>query len=646
MQKRATLTLALLLFCPGSAIMGQQASQPLTNAAIIKLVDAGLGEDTVISMVDTQPVRFSLAPDDIIMLKKAGVSEKVIAAMLNNTPGGLPQAKPSDGKIPVYVDANSSTDFASSGSAHRGLFGGVSTRVSGTQYEHSQVPEVIKTIGERCPSVTVTMDKERAYFLLSIEHESAAVKGPVRRRNHVTVVNRDGDVVFSKNDRELGNSIKDACASMQLTPQQISAYDAAIARAEEAAAKASRAQTANQAATTQATDMLAPVQPPSQALAVTTPQEEPLGDVARRVRAQKSEMQCRTLAEANYMIGQDETLVGDKVCKKVSTKVTQSQANAPRPPIRVSKATALPVDTQMDNAPTVQTKPLTNADVVGMVKAGLEESTIVLAIQRGATGFDTAPQTLISLKNQGVPKKVLDAMLTPTLPAGPEEKGPLASGLSPAFKEIGTRAFDAVNRLRPEDGALSYEPRKLDAEKALDEADEKATTKEDKDALLVLTSLKIFTDSVHDYRMQPPNLDRPHEFDDYLKGWSQCGKEAHSIFSGAPIVPGQERSCHELTELAVGRTPTPTPPDMQTIRKVTLDFGASDRLVKAVEKRTCLQVVGPASGAEATLRLSETGGMLPGNKLELLDNSGNLIWSKKAHMPPFEALSDALGCPH
>jgi len=38
--------------------------------------------------------------------------------------------------------------------------------------------------------------------------------------------------------------------------------------------------------------------------------------------------------------------------------------------------------------------------------------------------------------------------------------------------------------------------------------------------------------------------------------------------------------------------------------------------------------------------------MLPGNKLELLDNSGNLIWSKKAHMPPFEALSDALGCPH
>lgn len=287
-MKRATLTLALLLLCPGSAVMGQQSGQPLTNDSIIKLVNARLGEDTIVSMVDTQPGTFSLAPDDIIMLKKAGVSEKVIAAMLNNAPGGLPQTKPSDGKIPVFVDANSSTDFAASGSAHRGLFGGVSTRVSGTQYVHSQVPEVIKTIGERCPSVTVTTNKERAYFLLSIEHESAALKGAVRRRNHVTVVNRDGDVVFSKNDRELGSAIKDACPSMRLTPGQISAYDAAIAGAEEEAARASRAQTERQPATRQATVVPAPVQAPSQALAVTTPQEEPLGDVARRLRAQKA----------------------------------------------------------------------------------------------------------------------------------------------------------------------------------------------------------------------------------------------------------------------------------------------------------------------------------------------------------------------
>jgi hypothetical protein len=67
-------------------------------------------------------------------------------------------------------------------------------------------------------------------------------------------------------------------------------------------------------------------------------------------------------------------------------------------------------------------KPLTNADVVSMVKAGLGESTIVLAIQHSASDFDTSPQALIALKNQGVSQKVLDAMLT----AGSERK-PAAS---------------------------------------------------------------------------------------------------------------------------------------------------------------------------------------------------------------------------
>jgi hypothetical protein len=204
--------------------------------------------------------------------------------------GAFPQTKaaPSDGKIRVFVEANSSTEFAGKGSAQRGLFGGVSTHVSGTQYEHSQVPEVIKTLRERCPDVTVTIERDKAFFLVLVEHESAARKGVGRRRNHVTVVNRDGDVVFSKNDRELGNAVKDACPSMTLTPDQISAYNAAIAAAAARAAEASQAQTASQAATGQATVMPPPVQAPPQAVADAPPKEEPLGDVARRLRAEEA----------------------------------------------------------------------------------------------------------------------------------------------------------------------------------------------------------------------------------------------------------------------------------------------------------------------------------------------------------------------
>lgn len=56
-------------------------------------------------------------------------------------------------------------------------------------------------------------------------------------------------------------------------------------------------------------------------------------------------------------------------------------------------------------------KSLTNADIVTMIKAGLPESTIVLSIQQSPSNFDTSPDALIQLKNQGATAKILDSIL-------------------------------------------------------------------------------------------------------------------------------------------------------------------------------------------------------------------------------------------
>jgi hypothetical protein len=68
-----------------------------------------------------------------------------------------------------------------------------------------------------------------------------------------------------------------------------------------------------------------------------------------------------------------------------------------------------------------QPKPLVNADIVKMVKAGLEEDTIVLAIQNKPTAFETSPEELIRLKEEGVSQAVLKAMLNASnsAPAAP-----------------------------------------------------------------------------------------------------------------------------------------------------------------------------------------------------------------------------------
>ncbi len=69
-----------------------QPARPLTNESIVKLVTAGLGEDTIIKMVDSQPGQYSQGADDIIALKKAGVSEKIITAMLTKPTNELAPA--------------------------------------------------------------------------------------------------------------------------------------------------------------------------------------------------------------------------------------------------------------------------------------------------------------------------------------------------------------------------------------------------------------------------------------------------------------------------------------------------------------------------------------------------------------------------
>lgn len=71
---------------------------------------------------------------------------------------------------------------------------------------------------------------------------------------------------------------------------------------------------------------------------------------------------------------------------------------------------------------------ITNSDVINMIKAGIGEHTIILAIQRGSVKFDTSPQTLIALKRAGVSDQVLNAMLSAPSEANSEAKS------SPTFK--------------------------------------------------------------------------------------------------------------------------------------------------------------------------------------------------------------------
>ncbi|HEY3827543.1 MAG TPA: hypothetical protein VGL82_23480 [Bryobacteraceae bacterium] len=82
-MKRTRIALCAVLFASLTL-----AQQPMTNDSVVKLVKAGMGDETIVNMINTQPSTFSLGTDDLIALKSGGVSEKVIGAMLLKKTGG------------------------------------------------------------------------------------------------------------------------------------------------------------------------------------------------------------------------------------------------------------------------------------------------------------------------------------------------------------------------------------------------------------------------------------------------------------------------------------------------------------------------------------------------------------------------------
>lgn len=80
------LSAVLAMLCTAVESRAQQGGgrgiEMLTNAAVVKLVRARFSDNTVLSIIGSRPSRFDLSPDALIVLKRSGVSEKVIRAML------------------------------------------------------------------------------------------------------------------------------------------------------------------------------------------------------------------------------------------------------------------------------------------------------------------------------------------------------------------------------------------------------------------------------------------------------------------------------------------------------------------------------------------------------------------------------------
>jgi hypothetical protein len=81
-MQKAILACLLLLLCP--VLLAQQA---LDNASVIKLVKAGLSEDLIVTTINSSAGTYDTSANGLIALKKAGASDKVMAAVVLRASG-------------------------------------------------------------------------------------------------------------------------------------------------------------------------------------------------------------------------------------------------------------------------------------------------------------------------------------------------------------------------------------------------------------------------------------------------------------------------------------------------------------------------------------------------------------------------------
>ena len=93
------LAVLFLAVCP--LVLAQQT---INNDVVIRMVKAGLADDVIVTTINASPGTYDTTANGLIALKQAGVSDKVIAAIVarNTAPGpSMPPAQPKNDAAPV-----------------------------------------------------------------------------------------------------------------------------------------------------------------------------------------------------------------------------------------------------------------------------------------------------------------------------------------------------------------------------------------------------------------------------------------------------------------------------------------------------------------------------------------------------------------
>jgi hypothetical protein len=211
------ITLAL---CLAPSLLAQQV---FTNDSILKMMTMGFSEDAIIESINRNPGRYDTSLDALIALKKAGVTNNMVAAMVHkdapaatvipaqasapSIPGTAPA--PVQPPVPVPIPAPAMRPahltrprvFIASAVSHGTNWGAV----------RNQSMELSRDFQNTCPEVQVSLNQQNADYTVQLNH----IETVLSRDNQIQVANRDGDLISTSQGGSIKGRVKQACNAIE-----------------------------------------------------------------------------------------------------------------------------------------------------------------------------------------------------------------------------------------------------------------------------------------------------------------------------------------------------------------------------------------------------------------------------------------------
>ena len=209
--------LAVLFFTSCSLLVAQQS---LNDDAVTKMVNGGLSDELIIATINLRPGTYDTSADGLIALKKANVSDKVVAAIVKKASGvtqavSLPDAIPPAGApIEARAAATHSEELVNSQpiagpSTKIRVYISSASKGSNRNTARDQSMEMAKDFEKNCPDVRITINQSAADYTVLLNHIE---HGLLVRDNQIQVANKDGDLITrTKEGGSIKGGAKKAC---------------------------------------------------------------------------------------------------------------------------------------------------------------------------------------------------------------------------------------------------------------------------------------------------------------------------------------------------------------------------------------------------------------------------------------------------